>query len=318
MFLEVRVGDHVDLVALPLGPLDERTTPVGPARRAAVRRQVVHPEIAHMAGRLVVRWMDRGDPLTRARRLVQVARCHRAQHRRLRGAGVEVASAEVVVRMPRVGVDRPQDLRRRGGKVWPYDEEGSARAQLGVDVDRQQDLVVAGAPVRVGDDVGRHGPTAAVLRRIGRSRMVAGRNVGLEMHDLAHHSEARHLDRHRPASRRREMQRHALPRRHRLRPAVPVHRLVRHGPTLRGKSHRRRVRPIPSWAPWPTSPPACSSSDQPSDASSPARDRSASATSTPGRGSASIRSPATCRTSPRMTPPTPSSTTPSAGWCAAR
>ena len=202
VLLEVGVGDDVDLVALPLGPLDERPAPVGPAGRPAVRRQVVHPQVTDVAGGLRIRRVDRRDPLAGAGGLVQVARCHRAQHRRLRRAGVEVATPEVVVGMPGVGVDRPQDLRNGRRERRPDDEERPARAPSALDVDGEQHFVVAGAPARLDGDLGGERPAASLLRRIGGRRMVAGGDTVLDEDDLPGRSGPRHLHRHRTGARR--------------------------------------------------------------------------------------------------------------------
>ena len=228
MLLEIGVRNDVDRVVLPLGPLDERQTPVRPTGRAAVGRQVVHPQVADMARRLMIGRMQRRHALTRAGRLVQVARRHRPQHRRLGGAGVEVAAAEVVVGVPRVGVDRPEDACTRRGEVGTHDEEGTARALLPVGVDRQQHLVVARPPVQPHDDLGGGRPVAPVLGRVGRRRVIARRHTLFGEHDLAHLPDPGDLDRHRSTTGRRQVQCHRLARGRRLRPAVSVHRLVRH------------------------------------------------------------------------------------------
>ena len=204
------------------------------------------------------------------------------------------------------------------GKVWPYDEERSARAlscrrrrsSAGPRSSRSasasatmsaatgQPQPCSGASVGVG-----WSPAGMWASRCTTSRTIPRRATSID---------------HRPASRRREMQRHALPGATDCGQQYPFTVSYAMDRPYAAEPHRRRVRPIRS-VDHHGRPPRqrVRRAPQPSDASSPARVRSASATSTPGAARLVVGR-ATCRTSPPMTPPTPSSTTPSAGWCAAR
>ena len=212
-----------------------------------------------MARRLRIGRVQRRDPLTGPRRLVQVPGRHRPLQRDSGPTVVEVAAAEVVVGVPGVGAEREQDRRRRGREVRAHHEEGMGPADLAVDVDRQDDLVVARRPLRLDADVGRGRPPAAGVRRIGWGRVIACRDVRFREHDGAGRTDVGDLDRHGPGAGRRQMETHPLAARHRLRPAVSGHRLVRHRPTLCSRPRPDRMRPIRSGSPCPCCPPSNSS-----------------------------------------------------------
>ncbi len=312
MLLEVGVRDDVDLVALTIRPLDERQLPVRPARRAAVGRQVVHAEIPDVTRRLRVGRVQRRDALARAGRLVQVAGGHRSLHRDRGRAGVEVAAAEVVVGVPRVRRQREEHPCGGGREVRSYDEEGVGTAGLAVDVDRQDDLVVARRPVRLDGDVGRGRPPAPSFGGVERRRVIVGRDARLAVHDGAGGPDVRDLDVDGASAGRRHVQRDPFPSGDRLRPAVPRHRLVCHPLTLRGRvrsgdSHDRR-----------TSRHGTPGTTGDGSRASCGPGRCGSATSTLGADCDSTRLPGTSRTSPPTMSTTPGSRTRSAGSCAAR
>jgi hypothetical protein len=148
----------------------------------------------------------------------------------MRAAGVEVAPAEVVVRVPRVGRQREQGDAGGRADSRAHDEEGVVAAGRAVVVDLEDDLVVARPPVAADVDGEGGRPVAPVARRVDGHRVVAGLDARRVEHDDALSADARHLDRYGPAARRRQVQPDATTRLHRLRPAVPRHRRPGHAP----------------------------------------------------------------------------------------
>ena len=241
--LQIGVGDHVDLVALPFGPLEERQLPVGPARRAGVGREVVRRQVAAVRGHLRVGHLHGGDPPPGPGRLGQVAGRQRALERHRGAAGVEVPAAEVVVGVPGVGRHGEQRRCGRGADLRPHHEEGVAPPGVTIDVDLQDDLVVPAPPRRV--DVEHHGRRPAAALPVGAAGrgVVIGRECRLGEHHLTPPPHPGHLDRHRPPAGRRQVQPHGPPAHRRLRPAIPSHRLIGH--------RRKLLRPVAVGRPPP-------------------------------------------------------------------
>ena len=232
MLLQVGVGDDVQVVALPLGPRDERELPVGPARRAGPRREVVHGEVADVGRHLAIGRMHHGDPAPGTRRLGQVTGAHRALQADRGAAVVEVAPTEVVVGVPRVRRQRQQDPGGGGTGRRPHHEEGVAASGSAADVDLEGHLVVARRPRRIDLDGARRRPPAPLGRGAGGGRMIADLDAWVGEDHGPDRADAGHLDGGRPPTGRRQVQPDALAGAGGLRPAVPDNRLVGHRATL--------------------------------------------------------------------------------------
>ena len=230
VLLQIGIRAHADLEALALGPLEEGQLPVGPTGRAGVAREMVDLDVADVRGVLRVglaRSRSRDDPCPAActGSPPPSAAAWRPGSRRCRGSVRRSRCRRATCWSPaRARCARPG----RG----THDEEGVVAPDLLADVDLHDDLVVAGAPGRIDVQGQRHGPPAPLRGGVLRRLVLVGRDgVGAE-HDLAPSADPCHLDPHRPAARRRQVQADLLARADRLRPAVPRHHLACHGATL--------------------------------------------------------------------------------------
>ena len=188
-------------------------------------------QVADVGGALDVVGDHVGDPPAAARRLVQVAARHRPLERDGGAAGVEVAAAEVVVGVPGVGGQGQEDRRRRrahpaGGRRRRRGPGGACRRRRSRGPPRSS---------RCATSDRRSAPARRASRsRSGRRRAASGghrRAPPSSLNTTVRSSPTRATSTRtgRPAG-RRQVQPHRLPRLGRLRPAVPRHRLERHGP----------------------------------------------------------------------------------------
>jgi hypothetical protein len=228
VILEIGVGHHVDGVSVAFRPLEERQLPVRPSGRACVRRQVIELQVADVGRHLRVGRRGGRDPATVTRRLVQVARRHRTLQRHASAAGVEVPAAEVVVGMPRVRRQRKEHRRGRCADRGAHDEEGMAASLFAVDVDLEDDFVVARAPCDVDVDEKRGRPRATVAGGIRRGGVAVRGDGVVRADDDALRPDASDLDRHRQSPGRRHVHSDRPATNDRLRPAVRRDRLVCH------------------------------------------------------------------------------------------
>ena len=201
MVFQVGVGDDVDVVTATFGPLQERKLPVGPAGRSRPGRQMVERQVPDVRGHLRIRRRGRRDAAAEPGRLVQVPRRHRALQRHVRRARVEVAPAEVVVRVPRVRREREEDRCGSRVRLGTHDEERVTAAALAVDLDLEDHLVVTGAPRPI--DVQHEGrrPSAPTAGRVDRRRVAVGGDGTIGEDHRPFGTDARNFDRDRSPAR---------------------------------------------------------------------------------------------------------------------